>query len=144
MTTDRGYIPYLAVDRFGRESAKKLKREKYPLNLGEGKKRETKSRRHPNLGPSPDAKQGVSVYVLQLENFESIIFSSPDAARKCEKNKKRTKRIDDLESVDSTNAENEIPSKFVDLYKIPRIKTSNTLLILTDTKEFGRKREHSL
>ena len=31
----------------------------YPANSGEGEKRETKSRRYPNQGPSPDAKQAV-------------------------------------------------------------------------------------
>ncbi|GFZ08947.1 hypothetical protein Acr_20g0007550 [Actinidia rufa] len=42
-------------------SAKKSGGEKYSSNHGEGEKRETKSGRHPNSRPSPDAKQGVSI-----------------------------------------------------------------------------------
>ena len=64
MTTDGVAlsVPSPAVAGFGGQSPKKSGRRKLSPNHGEGEKREKKSGRWPNPGPSPDAKQVVTVY----------------------------------------------------------------------------------
>ena len=53
---------YSVVDGFRRPSAKKSGRQKCKPNPGEGEKREKKSGRWPNPGPSPSAKQTLKVF----------------------------------------------------------------------------------